>query len=487
MAVRGAAGRRGGTSGKYGRRWAGCMAAVVLTLSGCSSGGSNTPGSNPPGSSTLPPEPSVVPTSVSTKAPSRVFTDAELAAIINGVGQTHQLPFPPAHDSTSLRSATVNGSLPSTSMETTPADCLALIPQDPFTRWADKGINFAEGAMPPAGAQSGPTSTVMIVLRSAEKDAMAKADFGYADDLMTRCRQFDVASTESGRTSTYAIQLLAAPPLADRQHAFMQVTKPKGPGDFGSVGLRVLAGTLSITLNLSVATLNSEADAKPALDEMVGLAGELIDQSVKAPPSVAPPVPNALTPEQLVGMFKGMTGPGGEAVTLPQASIIAAAPNFTPPAPSQTSGSPCTFDDDWYAGSLIGSVSGQGQIQGTNKMDYTDFTVVSMPATMAPPFPFDSRADRLRGCTSIQESLPGGGSRTWSAVSSLAVTLPADASYALAYQLSDGTGEWHVRSGARRGTLSIEASARTTSQPEAQAKADALSAFFGSVFSRAGM
>ena len=43
--------------------------------------------------------------------------------------------------------------------------------------WADKGVNFAEGAMP-MGAQSGPATTIMITLRSAEKDAIAKADFG---------------------------------------------------------------------------------------------------------------------------------------------------------------------------------------------------------------------------------------------------------------------------------------------------------------------
>jgi hypothetical protein len=68
----------------------------------------------------------------------------------------------------------------------------------------------------------------------------------------------------------------------------------------------------------------------------------------------------------------------------------------------------------------------------------------------------------------------------------LNLEVPADSSYAVAYQLSDGTGEWHVQSGARRGTLSIEASSRTASQSETQAKADAQAAFFGAVFSRAG-
>jgi hypothetical protein len=66
------------------------------------------------------------------------------------------------------------------------------------------------------------------------------------------------------------------------------------------------------------------------------------------------------------------------------------------------------------------------------------------------------------------------------------VTVAADSSYAVAYQLSDGTGEWHIRVGARKGTLSVEASSRTTSQAEVQATADALAAFIGRVFAKAG-
>jgi hypothetical protein len=53
--------------------------------------------------------------------------------------------------------------------------------------------------------------------------------------------------------------------------------------------------------------------------------------------------------------------------------------------------------------------------------------------------------------------------------------------------LSDGTGEWHVRAGARKGTLTVEASSQRYSQAEAQATADGFAAFFGSVFSRAGL
>ncbi len=340
--------------------------------------------------------------------------------------------------------------------------------------------------MPPAGGQSGPTSTVMIVLRSADKNVITKADFGYGDDLVSRCGQFDLSYTESGRTSTYAVQLLAAPPLGEKRHAFMQVAKPKGPGDFGSVWLRVLKGTLSITLNLAVANLGSEADAQPALDAMAGLARELIDQAAKGSTPVTPPAPNSMTPDQMVALFKGMTGPGGEPASLPQAMVLGTPSGFTPGASTPPSPSPCTFDDESYTAALTGSVYGQGQIQGASKIDYTDFTVINMPSSMASPYPFDTRAEHLRGCTSIQEKSFAGSGRPWSPVAALTSTIAADSSYAVAYQLSDGTGEWHVRCGARRGTLSVEASSRTASQSETQAKADALASFFNAVFSRAG-
>lgn len=220
MAVRGPVKHDVATSGRNSRRRLGCLAAVLLALAACSPGGTP-PGTSPSGSS-APPAPASPSIPGSAVSPSKPFSDAELAAIINGVGQTRKLPFPAAQDSTRLRSGAASGSFPQTDTKTTPADCIAFVPQDPFTRWADKDINFAEGAMPPAGGQSGPTSTIMIVLRSADQDAIARADFGYADDLPSRCSQFDLAYTESGRTSTYAVQLLAAPPIADKQYAVTQ-------------------------------------------------------------------------------------------------------------------------------------------------------------------------------------------------------------------------------------------------------------------------
>ena len=475
-------------TGTKGGRWIACTVAALLALAGCSSGG-GTPGASP--SDGTPAAASAPPTSPSsgpgtTGVPETAFTDAELVAIINGVAQNRKLQFPAAQDSARQRSGAASGTFPEVSTETTPSECIAFVPENPFTRWADKGVNFAEGAMP-MGAQSGPTTTIMITLRSAEKDAIATADFGYTDDLAARCSQFDLASSESGRTSTYAVQLLKAPSAGEKRYAFMQTTKPKGPGDYGSIGLRVLAGTMSITLGLAVAEVNSEADAKPALDSMAGLAKELIDQAVTKPPAVAPPPPNSRTADDLVALFKGVTGPDGSPVALPGASVIGKVPGSSVGPSAQGPVPPCTYNDEAYYGSLLGAVLGQGQIQGASKMNYTEFSVISMPTTAAPPYPFDTRAAGLRDCATIQEVAFGGGPRDWSAVSPLNVTVAADSSYAVAYQLSDGTGEWHVRAGARKGSLSVEANTRTTSQDQAQATADRLASFFGSVFSSAGL
>ncbi|ELT45653.1 hypothetical protein G205_04221 [Arthrobacter nitrophenolicus] len=460
------------------------LAAVAgaMVLAGCSAGGP-APGASP--SNTPLPASSSPPPAGTGGWPSQPFTDAELAAIIIGVAQARNLPMAAAQDPTRLRSGAASGSFPSVSTETTPGECLAFVPENPFVRWADKAVSFAEGGIPVAGGQQGPASTIMITLRSAE--GIAKADFGYPEDLVSRCSHFGLVTTESGRPSAYAVQLLAAPPVAERQYGYRQSPEPKGPGDYGSVGLRALAGTLSITLTLAVAGLDSDADAQPALHSMAALAKDLITEAGKGAPSVVPVPANSLTAEQLVELFKGITGPNGEPATLGGASVLGPPPGITPGTSSREPEAPCTFSDEAYFGSLSGAVMGQGQIQGPGKIDYSDFAVVSMPGAASRPYPFDARAEGVRSCAGIQEEVPGGASRQWSPVIQLSPGPAADSSYALAYQLPDGTGEWHVRSGARRGTLSVEAESRTLSQAETQAKADGLAAFFGNVFSRAGV
>ena len=149
--------------GRGGRRWLGCTLAAVLALAGCSSG-SPAPSASPPGESPSPapgsPSPGPGPGSPdtgSTGLPDKAYTDAELVAVINGVGQSRNLPFPAAQDSERQRSGASSGSFPQVSTETTPPECAAFVSQNPFVRWADKTASFSEGIMP-IGTPSGPTT-----------------------------------------------------------------------------------------------------------------------------------------------------------------------------------------------------------------------------------------------------------------------------------------------------------------------------------------
>ena len=472
----------------YRRRLA-CVAVAIMALAGCSSGpatpgGPTTAGASASSSGT-PPAGTESAGTPPAGSPSKVYTDQELMAIINGVAQNRQLPGT-AHDSQRMRSVVSGGSMPSVETATTPGDCAVFAAPNPITRWADKSVNMAEGVMPIAGmAQSGPTTTIMLTLRSAAADAISKSDFNYTDELAARCGQFDLAYTESGRTSTYAVRQLNAPAVGEKRFAWMQNTEPHGTQDFGSVGLRVLAGTMSVTLGLSVAALNSEADAGPALASMAGLAQELIEQAAQHPPSVAAAPPNSRTPDDLVALLKGVTGPNGNTPDMPAASVIGSErPGVGPGTQSEEARPACSYSGAAYQ-SPVGSVVGQGMIQGASKLDFVDLTVVSLPTTATAPYSFDTQAAALRDCPTIQEDM-GGGNRPWSAIKHLNVSTAADSSYAVAYQLGDGTGQWHVLAGARKGTLVAEANAVKSAEADVQPAADVLAGVIGQVLAKAG-
>ena len=106
--------------------------------------------------------------------------------------------------------------------------------------------------------------------------------------------------------------------------------------------------------------------------------------------------------------------------------------------------------------------------------------------TAAQPYPFDTQAAALRDCPTIQEDLDGG-TRQWSAIKQLGLVDAGDAKYAVAYQLSDQTGQWHVLVGTRKGTLAVEASTIKSSEADAQPAADVLAGVIGQVFTKAGL
>ncbi|MDP9885578.1 hypothetical protein J2W21_003102 [Sinomonas atrocyanea] len=457
------------------------VAMVALAAAGCSSSAS-APSATQPASAAH-----SSPTSAPADQPTRVFTDDELMAIVNAVTVR---PFG-ASDSRSFRIGATANSWPAITSTAAPAECQPFAARNPFDIARDANVAFAQGAMPafgdspsqaaPSAAAGGPTTTAIVIARSAGKDALAASDFNYTDDLASRCSQFTLRINQGTSASAYSLRMLPAPKVGERAFAMLQKTVPGGPGDLGGTTLRVLAGTLSISLSLSVA---QDADAQPALAALARTAQKIIDQAANHPPTVSTPAPNSRTPEQLAALLRGVPGPDGSA-PLVNAQLI--------PAPGTSSARPteaaCTYDDAAYLGALAGSSMAQAQYSGSPaKKSFITLLAVSMAGSIAQPYPFDTRARALRTCPSITEDVMGlSQTRSWSSLRPLAAVPRGDAGYAVAYEIPDGTGERHVAVGARRGTLSVEANDIRATDADVQPAAEALVALVDQVFSKAGL
>ncbi|MDR6621922.1 hypothetical protein [Sinomonas atrocyanea] len=419
--------------------------------------------------------------------PTRVFTDDELMAIVNAVTTR---PYG-ASDSRSFRIGATANSWPAITSTATPAECQPFAAKNPFDIARDANVAFAQGALPALGGSQaapsagpgsgGPTTTAIVIVRSAAADALAASDFNYTDSLASRCSQFTLKIDQGTSASAYSLRMLPAPKVGERAFAMLQKTTPGGPGDLGGTTLRVLAGTLSISLSLSVA---QDADAQPALDALAGIARKIIDQAASHPPTVSTPTPNSRTPEQLAALVRGVPGPGGSA-PLVNAQLIPASATST----ARPSEAPCTYDDAAYLGALAGSSMAQAQYSGSQAgKSFITVLAVSMADSIPQPYPFDARAEALRTCTSVTEDVMGvSQTRAWSSLRPLAAVPRGDAAYAVVYELPDGTGERHVAVGARRGTLSLEANDVRRTEAEVQPAAEALVALLDQMFSKAGL
>lgn len=453
--------------------------AIVLGMSGCSSGSS----------SPAPTEPAPATSSSGAAAaadqPSKVFTDDELMAVVNAVTAR---PYG-ASDSRSFRIGATTNTWPAITATATPAECQPFASKNPFDIARDANVAFAQGALPafdgagasPSSGSGGPTTTAIVIVRSAPEDVLASSDFNYTDSLASRCSQFNLMINQGTNASAYSLRMLPAPKIGERAFAMLQKTTPGGPGDLGGTTLRVLAGTLSIFLSLSV---EQDSDAQPALDSLAGIARKIIDQATHHPPTVATPTPNSRTPEQLAALIRGVAGPDGSA-PLVNAQLI--------PATATSSAKPtepaCTYDDAAYFSALAGSSMVQAQYSGTAaKKSFITLLGISMASSITQPYPFDARAEALRTCPSVTENVMGvSQTRSWSSLRPLAAVPAGDAAYAVAYELPDGTGEKHLALGARRGTLSVEATDTCGTEAEVQPAAEALVALVNQVFSKAGL
>lgn len=433
-------------------RWA--AGAAALALVACAP---------TPDSPAATPAPSGPPASAAPNAlPGEIYSDQQLVDIARAVVDSRNLKGM-VIDTRALRSTAGGFAGPAVTSTTTPEICSAFsLPAvaEGDIRWPEQDVNFAQGRVPLDGEQS-PMSTVTFVLRSAAPDQLAATDFDRTVDLMPECAAFERAYTSpmagGGMTTTYEVQLATTPTVGKQAYATVQKAKGLGASDMGTAGMQVLAGTVSIELALSLWPVTQEGTER-ATDSMAGLARELIDQAVKNPPSSPRPLPaGARSPDDLTQLLAGVTGPADTKFYVsPTESRTISRASGSMPLPSQT---PCAYDDAAYFSALADGATMAKAIASTgDKMISLDVTAISMGSALQQPFPFDTRSAAVKDCPTIQANITGEGKLVLAAVKPLDVNLGGESSYAFSYQAGGETGRWHIRLGARQGTISVEVS-----------------------------
>lgn len=471
-------------------RWA-TGATAVLILTGCTPAPSVPASAGPSASSASPSAPSP-----SANAPGEVYSDQQLMDIAATVVKSRNLQGM-VIDTRTLRSTAEVMQGPAATIVTTPEECEvfrlpATSESDP--RRTDTQVSFSAGTLPIA-SQPSPTSTISFTLRSASAENLAATDFAGTDDLAAQCTEFERTSTVQfpggpvgGLTTTYLVQLVTPPPAGQKAYATVQKAKGLGAADMGSAGMQVLAGSLSIDMDLALWPVNAET-AGLALDAMSSFARDLIDEAVKNPPGSPQPNPaGARTPEELAQLLAGIPGPAGTKyyVTPTEARAITRTSGGSP-LPSQAG---CAYDDATYFAALAGNATMAQAIASTgDKETAFDVTLISAGSALQPPYPFDDRASAIRECTTLQANITGQGTLTLEPVQPLDVKLDGDSSYAFRYQVAGEPGHWYIRLGARQGTSSIEVSTvkwRWLEEGEVQPAIDAAAGMIRHVLDNAG-
>lgn len=369
-----------------------------------------------------------------------------------------------------------------------PGECGVFRPHSSPTSGADLAMHFAAGVLTLTGAWSR-EALAFVFARSAPRSEILAADFAYTDALAQRCATF---RQTSGNAPSSTVRLLNVPAVGEKAYATVLGTPATAgtPPVGATIALQVLQGTLSIGLRRQAPAPSSEDDVRTALEPLVRLAQKLIGQTVSSPaPSAAPaPGPPASprrpaqqTPQQLARLLQGITGPTGNQAQVLEGGYARSGPATARAAPA------CVYDDAAYLASLAGSSAVVAEIPGDPpKTDRISLRLLSLPSPPTGSSPSDSRAADLGRCGSILEKLPGGGSRTWTAIKHLAVDTGGEAGYALVYVLPDGTGVRHVLVGARKGVLCVDTETKTLSDATVLQAARGLAATINKVLARVG-
>ncbi|MFF1881905.1 hypothetical protein ACFVVC_10615 [Pseudarthrobacter sp. NPDC058196] len=251
------------------------MVAGLLILTAC---GSEKPADTSPtnGSATAKTAPTsaAAPSAEPTATPPKIFTDQELMAISGKVLMQHGgraedtamvrksyalMPQPPASASPSSILGPTN-----------PAECNVFHRSWQHQAQLDLSMGFALGEVFNLGDHG--VGTILFDVRSAPRETLAIADFDYSQELMAHCAAFD--QTVSGATGPqrFTIEVVPGPDIGEEAY----VTKESFDGNRIAVGLRVLAGTVSLDMGSNTGAAVSEEEA---LGMMSQIAREFVEEA----------------------------------------------------------------------------------------------------------------------------------------------------------------------------------------------------------------
>ncbi|HKU03693.1 MAG TPA: hypothetical protein VJQ80_12865, partial [Arthrobacter sp.] len=150
---------------------------------------------------------------------------------------------------------------------TEPAECNVFHRSWQHEAQLDLSMGFALGEVSNLGDHG--VGMILFDVRSAPRDTLATADFDYSPELMARCATFEQMPAEAGAPQKFTIQVLSGPDIGEKAY----VTRQSSNGNLTGVGLRVLAGTVSLDMGSNTGMAISEDEA---LSVMTQIAQEFI-------------------------------------------------------------------------------------------------------------------------------------------------------------------------------------------------------------------
>ena len=254
-------------------RRAGMLGAGLLFLTACGSAQPPDTASPTASDTTAAASPSTSSLAEPTPESTKVFTDQEPMTISSKVLEPHGGR---ADDTAMARKSYAVMQQPPASASpssilgpTDPAECNVFHRSWQHEVQLDLSMGFAQGEVFNLGNHG--TGMILFDVRSAPRDTLARFDFDYSQELMVRCATFD--QTVSGATGPQklTIRLLQGPDIGERAY----VTKESIDGTNTAVGLRVLAGTVSLDMGLNLGAVTEQE----ALSVMSQIAQEFVDET----------------------------------------------------------------------------------------------------------------------------------------------------------------------------------------------------------------